>query len=388
MMRRQTGSSKSRAAIIILFIGFLACGILYPRVISNVGASFEPAGTPKPKASVPAKATVTAPRFTDFSHGGKQHSRLSCNSCHKFPTANWKHVRKESDAFPDVTDYPRHESCLKCHRQEFYTTARPRICSICHTNPGPGNSARYAFPNPRELFDLSAKGKQAVSDFGITFPHNKHIETAAPDPKVPAEESCVACHQTYQPQGKSEDEYLTKPPEKLGDAFWLKKGTFKTTPISHATCFTCHSPDTGILPEQANCAACHKLGEKPLPPDFDAKLAAAIGDLDKITLALWRRRDSSGVFRHEFPSHSELECANCHNIAAIDTTNALTKKVRITSCNMCHITETSDDGGILNFEIDARKKDAAFQCVKCHITFGKMPVPESHIKAIAALSGK
>jgi hypothetical protein len=55
---------------------------------------------------------------------------------------------------------------------------------------------------------------------------------------------------------------------------------------------------------------------------------------------------------------------------------------------MCHITETSDDGGILNFEIDSRKKDTSFQCAKCHIAFGRMPVPESHIKAIAALSGK
>jgi hypothetical protein len=396
------GRQQNTAGLIItvMFLGFALSGLFYPRVSSQTKIPVQaPAATPKPKTPLPAKPS----KITDFPHDRAQHSKLACNSCHTFPSANWKHVRKESEAFPDVTDYPKHESCLKCHRQQFYRGAKPGICSVCHTDPGPGSSARFPFPNPREKFDQSAKGKQAVSDFAISFPHDKHIEIVsrneitggellrasfAPKRGPTGEESCAVCHQTYQPQDKSDDEYVTKPPEKLGDGFWLKKGTFKTAPISHAACFTCHSPDTGILPAQTNCASCHKLAGKPLGADFDAKLAATIGDLDKITLDAWRKRDSSGVFRHEFSAHSELECANCHNAAAINTTDAATKKVAITSCNTCHITETSDDGGILNFEIDERKKDAAYQCVKCHITFGKMPVPESHIKAVSALSGK
>jgi len=385
-------------ALIIVFLGFALYGFLYPRVISKTST---PAATPKPKT--PALAPAKAVRFTDFDHDRAQHEKLACNSCHKFPSANWKRVRKESEAFPDVTDYPKHESCLNCHRAQFFGSPKPNICTICHTNPAPGKSMRHPFPNPREVFDLSAKGKNAVSDFAVAFPHDKHIGIVSESqavrgdfirasfkssPKPPGEESCSVCHQTYQPQGSSDIEFVTKPPEKLGDGFWLKKGTFKTAPISHAACFTCHSPDTGILPAQNNCAACHKLAEKLPVTDFDAKLAAAIGDLNKITLASWRKRDSSGTFIHEFSAHSDLECASCHNAAAINTIDALTKKVPITSCNMCHITETSDDGGILNFEIDARKKDTSFQCAKCHIAFGRMPVPESHIKAIAALSGK
>jgi hypothetical protein len=118
--------------------------------------------------------------------------------------------------------------------------------------------------------------------------------------------------------------------------------------------------------------------------DFDPKLAGITGDLDKITLDAWRKRDSSATFRHEFSSHADLECATCHNAVTLDTTNAASKKVAVTSCNMCHITATTDDGGILNFEVDARKKDANFQCVKCHISFGRMPIPESHLKAITA----
>lgn len=386
----------SGGVITLAFLAFALSGVFYPRVASQSKVPVAPV-TPKPKPT--AAGLVNTAKFKDFPHERAAHNKLACSSCHTFPSANWKHVRKESEAFPDVTDYPKHESCLKCHRQQFYGSPKPSICSICHTAPGPGNSSRFPFPNPRETSDQSAKGKQAVSDFAIAFPHDKHIEIVsrheiADEPflrasfsrnrSLPGEESCAVCHQTYQPQGKSEDEYVTKPPEKLGDAFWLKKGTFKTAPISHATCFTCHSADTGILPAPTNCATCHKLAEKAPLADFDAKLAATMGDLDKITLAAWRKRDSSGVFRHEFSSHAELECANCHNAAAIKQGDSLTKKVPITSCNMCHITETSDDGGILNFEIDARKKDAAFQCVKCHITFGKMPVPQSHIKAVTA----
>jgi hypothetical protein len=71
----------------------------------------------------------------------------------------------------------------------------------------------------------------------------------------------------------------------------------------------------------------------------------------------------------------------------MNTTDFKTKKVAILSCSPCHITATSDDGGILNFEIDSRKTNAKFQCVKCHLSFGGAAIPESHIKAIAVQAG-
>ncbi len=337
-------------------------------------------------------------KFSSFPHG--KHKQ-SCNSCHKFPSANWKSVRKKGTAFPDITDYPKHESCLNCHKQQFFGSgSKPTICSICHTNPSPNNSSRHPFPNPREIFDKSPKGKTAVSDFAISFAHDKHIEIVSQNSnpieqnsnaifananfKRAGEESCKVCHQTLQPQDKSDNEYFTKPPAKLGDAFWLKKGTFKTSPIGHTTCFTCHSTDTGILPAPGNCAACHKLKPNAPKSDFDAKVAAPMKIGDKIMLTSWRNRDSSSTFRHEFSSHADLECATCHSVSKINTLFAKTKKVDVLSCSPCHITATADDGGILNYEVDARKKDAKFQCVKCHLSFGKLPIPESHTKAIAA----
>jgi hypothetical protein len=382
----KTQIPRSCSMILVLLFG-LGFGMFYfPRSEAKITES---------KAEV---ITENQQKYSSFPHS--KHKQ-DCDSCHKFPSSNWKKVRKE--AFPDITDYPRHESCLSCHRQQFFGSgSKPMICSICHTRPSPNNSSRHPFANPREIFDLSPKGKTAVSDFGVSFPHDKHIEIVSRNVnpfepnrnsavlfikanyKRAGEESCRVCHQIYQPQDKSNDEYLTKPPDKLGDAFWLKKGTFMTSPIGHTNCFTCHSTDTGILPAPNNCAACHRL--KPTEPrsDFEAKVAAPMKISDKITLTSWRKRDSSGTFRHEFDSHKDLDCATCHTVEKMNTLDFKTKKVNVLSCAPCHITATADDGGVLNYEVDERKKDAKFQCVKCHLSFGKMPIPESHTKAIAA----
>ncbi len=341
-----------------------------------------------------------APKYSEFPHDSKAH-QLACSSCHNFPSANWNTVRAAPAAIPDITDYPKHESCLNCHRQQFFRGARPAICSICHTNPSPRDSARHPFPNPREIFDASPKGKQAVSDFEISFPHAKHIDivTAAGATRSTfrnasfstgrmAEESCSVCHTTVHPQGSSTEEYVTNPPATLGDGFWLKKGTFKSVPLGHTACFTCHSQDSGIAPPPSDCATCHKIKQAAPAADFDAKLAARIGVMDRITLDAWRKRDSSGTFRHEFPSHTELSCDTCHNVQTMNTLDAKTKRVGVASCSMCHVTATVDDGGAMNFEVQSRKANAAFQCTKCHVVFGSNPIPPSHIQAIIESGGK
>ena len=348
------------------------------------------------------KPTPKKLRYSEFPHDAKAH-RLDCGTCHKFPTDNWNKVRPEKEAFPDQTDYPRHESCLNCHRQQFFQGAKPAICSICHTNPSPRDSSRHPFPNPREIFDQSPKGKTATSDFVVAFPHDKHIEIVSgqssgrvsfinasynANHRLAAEESCSVCHKTADPIGKSKDEYLTPPPAKLGDGFWLKKGTFKTAPIGHTTCFTCHSTDTGILPAPQTCSACHTLKPPMHPVDYDAKLAVTMAIPDKVTRDTWARRESAGTFPHEHFAHGDLSCSTCHNVLTMKTEVPATRRVSIAACATCHATPTSDDGGVLNYEMDQRKKSAVFHCAKCHVTYGKLPVPDSHVKAIAAATGK
>ncbi len=358
---------------------------------SSVRVSANPDPAPKP---TPRKA-----KYSEFPHSEKAH-KLECNTCHKFPSDNWNKVRTGDAAFPDVTEYPKHQSCLSCHKQQFFRGTPPKICSICHTKPSAGDSSRHPFPNPREVFDLSKKGKTATSDFVVGFPHDKHIEIvsstgsrsgtfvnasfAMPDRRRAGEESCKVCHQTMMPVGTSDDEFVTKPPPNIGDAFWLKKGTFKTAPIGHTTCFTCHSADSGLLPAPETCSACHQLKPPQPKSDFDPKLAAKmIGD-NKVMTDAWSIRHSAGTFRHEFVAHVDLDCSTCHTVATMNTADPLTLKVNISSCATCHVTSTTDDGGALNYEMDKRLADAKFQCVKCHITFGKLAVPASHSDAIAA----
>jgi len=60
-------------------------------------------------------------------------------------------------------------------------------------------------------------------------------------------------------------------------------------------------------------------------------------------------------------------------------------KVPVRSCggaDGCHITATTGDGGILNFEIDEKKKNPGYVCTKCHVIFGKEAIPENHPQAI------
>jgi hypothetical protein len=319
-------------------------------------------------------------------------------------------VRKEGEAFEDVTDFPVHASCLNCHHAQFFSGARPAICTNCHTNPSPRDSTRHPFPNPREIFDKTPKGQTSFSEFQINFPHDKHIDLfgrANPGSGTDAgartlraswrnsvviqnNESCSNCHQTYMPQGDSDDEFVTAPPKDLPeDAFWLKKGAFKTTPTSHETCFTCHTADSGLKPAQADCATCHQLRPSvEARTDFDPRLAATMGIKDKTLLEKWRRREA-GRFRHEWISHAELACAACHDVTKMNTLDERTKKVPVMSCGGagtgCH---TGEPDSALNEAVAKKRTEPNFVCTKCHVVFGRDPVPVSHLNAVQTTQPK
>jgi len=346
-------------------------------------------------------------RFSHVTHVTTQ--KLSCDSCHKFPTKNWKGVRKGDAAFADVAEFPEHSACLNCHRPQFFARERPApaICSNCHVNATPSDTSRFLFPSLGDISDPLKQKRDVVREFAINFPHDKHLDvvglnspswpprsgfitvTWQEKPKVATEpKSCPVCHQTYQPQGKSDEEYVTKPPKDLGDKFWLKKGTFKTAPNSHAVCFTCHNADLGIEPGPSACDVCHKFAAiQPAPKtDFDPKLAETIGVTDKTVLTAWGQRISSGAFRHEGGEHPNISCVNCHNVPTMNTVDMNSLVVPVRSCGGaegCHVTATADDGGILNYEVDQKKAKPVFVCTKCHLSYGKEAVPESHVTVIS-----
>lgn len=410
-----TLSNHLKLRIITLFVFFLFGSFAYTQFssfASNVTAESPQRNKQRritTQQKKPAPKPTPAPKYSKFSHSVPKH-QMACDACHKFPTANWKTIRKETDAFPDVTDYPKHESCLNCHRQQFFRGARPVICTICHTNPSPRDSSRHLFPNPYEIFVTSKKAQTKDSDFRVSFPHATHQDlfgynerktddnskarfvNASFKHQQNNESSCATCHQIYQPQGDGNDEYVTKPPKDLGDSFWLKKGTFKTVPTNHANCFTCHAQEGDIKPLSSDCATCHKLDIKPPQTDFSQKLVEKMSVTDKLITDKWARRESSATFRHEWFSHTELACSTCHNTATMNTADSKTMEVPVLSCggggSGCHVTPTTDDGGVLNFEIDQRKTNPSFMCAKCHINYSNAPIPTSHTNAITELNKK
>lgn len=408
-----------------MLLSIVAAAFLYAFLICTAGTSASSGVWQRSRPKRTPAARETGRDYSRFTHNNPSHKQ-ECDSCHKFPSSNWKQVRKVDEAFPDVTDYPEHSSCLACHRQQFFSGATPSICRVCHVDPSPRNGARQPFPNPRETFDASAKGQSEFSEHTVYFPHDKHegmFGQAQPpfgpgrgrrlvrtsfqpgdvardqDTQATKNSSCSKCHQDYKPQGESGEEFVTKPPKDLAEgAFWLKKGTFKSAPQDHALCFTCHSQDGGLTPAATDCATCHKL----LSPaqlvargethgDFDPKMAAAMGITDKTTLEKWRRREVM-KFRHEWIIHADLSCTDCHNTAKINTLDEKGPNVAVLSCggagSGCHVTATSNEGGALNAELDEKKAQAGFQCTKCHVLSGKGPAPESHINALAEIKNK
>lgn len=398
------------ASLLILFSPLIPTG-------ANTSLAIEPQKRQQPRRPQKKTTTPKKPRvdYSQFSHRTHvEAQKLTCDSCHKVPSKNWKEFRKGDAAFPDVTDFPEHASCLGCHRQQFFARERPApvICANCHVNNSPRDTSRFLFPSLVDVIDPLLKRRDFVSEFSVGFPHDKHIDVVGLNvprgddmralfvnvsvqekKKDASPASCPVCHQTYLPQGNSSEEYVTKPPKNLGDNFWLKKGTFKTIPNSHTTCFTCHNADSGVAPEPKDCNVCHKLSSAigGVKFDFDQKLAGDMGITDKVILARWRRRISSGAFRHEGGEHPDLNCMSCHNVATFNTLDLKTLKVPVRSCggaDGCHVTATTDDGGILNFEIDQKKKDPAFVCSKCHVIFGKEAMPENHPAAIPTPAAK
>ena len=347
--------------------------------------------------------------YTKFSHTTAAHRKDACASCHQSPSDNWARVREKDAAFPDITDYPEHASCLSCHRQQFFRGARPAICSVCHTAVSPRASARFPFANPAEAFARSEKGKREASEFGINFPHDVHQDVMARAPAPDeglvrfarasfAEEtakpaakpnSCSVCHETYVAHAAAAPTATPDEVEKNVAAPTLPAGLLKTTPTGHDSCFNCHWQDGGERPLSSDCAGCHKLlpngstRPEPAGKDADPQLAARAGYTAPSAVRKLLRRDSV-VFAHEEERHREIDCATCHTrIPALSTLDETTLKVPVLSCGAgtsCHI--GAKPKKILNEEVDKKLADPNFRCAKCHYNLGRAEKPpRSHVEA-------
>ncbi|MGI8654010.1 MAG: cytochrome c3 family protein [Pyrinomonadaceae bacterium] len=425
--------------VVLVFFAVLAAGLfIFPRSASNASelnnpseSNIDPPPAPSPQQRfnrqtnrrrgsirMPGRAGVSYSKFTHDVPGHGGGAKDSCASCH----------RVASQAQPDVKDYPNHESCLNCHRQQFFAGARPMICTVCHTVVSPRSDARFAFPK-------TAASSQ--SQFADIFPHRKHLSSSTrtafaklPDATKKAlsvQDTCVHCHKT---NNANLERVAASWPKK---SFVPTPGTFMTSPAGHASCVDCHwkaaAPNEKTAyavyePYINSCAECHRnalLKPRTTTAASDASKNAAAEkngtaaakfvpvsshhnvDAPALPAAFasvseaWSARISP-KFQHAIPSfdakpkddpHRSTGCTDCHKkVSQVDSLETFRLKengVQLAACVDCH----GDKGGkskvaAIARELKAREQDPKFECVYCHSTnLGtKIDGFDDHYKAI------
>jgi hypothetical protein len=299
------------------------------------------------RTPAPQRPTID---YSKFSHSTKKHQD-ACNACHKVPTANWKQLR----LFPDVSDYPDHSACVSCHRNQFFRSARPVICSVCHVRTSPRDDARLEFRNlNRQL------------QFTIEFPHDKHQDVIA---RTLRRDSLVRANHVFAADEKPYNNCTichaprTTPPKSPStgwlDGYSPDQLTFKSAPADHSSCFNCHWK--AQQPVSSNCNGCHKLATPFTRTDLPLRISMKF------------KHDGGGEKKNHV-----AECTTCHiNITRVAMIRGLKPDVPITSCTECH----NRDGlrQDLNKELVAIDKNKEFVCSYCHTSnVGRKDAPASH----------
>jgi Cytochrome c7 and related cytochrome c len=321
----------------------------------------------------------SATKYSAFLHSSEKHKGLACNACHKVPT-NWTAKRE----FPDVADFPNHDACVRCHRQQFFARQSlvgtgPAICSVCHLRSAPREEGRFVFGKPNAA-NQSIKPKDE-RQFVIEFPHDKHqnvIASARPDrspdkavnfirasffkpeaddEKKPDYNNCSICHQ---PNNSVNMVSLVRPRE--GDP--APNRFFKTIPHSHDTCFNCHWKNQ--KPTGDDCAGCHKAAATFIGVESPPR--------------------KSAMFSHEGGKGEHvMECTTCHiNITRASTLRGLTPDVPITICATCHKdNKKTTYPKITTIEEEFEQLKKTGSCTYCHTAeVGKKKPPASHEAAV------
>jgi Outer membrane cytochrome MtrC/MtrF-like, domains II/IV len=321
-----------------------------------------------PPARSKQTATAAAAKYSVFLHSSDKHKGLACNACHKIPTA-WN-ARRD---FPDVADFPDHDSCVRCHRQQFFTrqafsNSGPTICTICHLRAAPRADARFAFGKPNN--SSQALKPKEERQFTIEFPHDKHQNVIAAlqswprsafkhasfsplEEQKPDYNNCSICHATN-------NSSIDRPAVRGADSFEPPRGTFKTAPATHDACFNCHWKNQ--KPAGADCSGCHKPAATFVPPIYPKRISA-------------RFSHEGGKGEHV------LECTTCHiNITRASSLRGLTPDVPIAACTACHKDSrktTYPKAVTIEEEFEQFKRTGA--CTYCHTAdVGMKKAPASH----------
>ncbi|HYW74052.1 MAG TPA: hypothetical protein VE961_23720 [Pyrinomonadaceae bacterium] len=323
---------------------------------------------PRPPATQTQAPKGSAAKYSVFQHSSEKHKSLTCDACHKIPTA-WNAKRD----FPDVADSPGHDACVRCHRSQFFSGqamsgSGPAICTVCHLRAAPREAARFAFGKPNAASQtLKSKDER---QFTIEFPHDKHQNVIAnlrprqsratllpvsfaQDTKKPDYNNCTICH-------RRNDELLIAELGVTADPADQSRKFFKTVPHSHDACFGCHWKNE--KPVNSDCAGCHKAATPFVP--------------------LLAPRRISARFSHEGGKGEHvLECPTCHiNITRAATVRGLTPDVPIAACTTCHQdNKKTTYPKVKTIEEEFAQYQKTKECVYCHTSeVGSKKPPASH----------
>ena len=333
--------------------------------------------------------------YNDFSHGIAAHRKQSCNSCHKSPTglSNAETADGAAYKFPDITDYPTHDSCIDCHRQQFFRGARPAICSVCHTKVSPRDAARFPFEKPNQTSEFDVRFRHDIHQDiiagnlknsplrdGATAAHFVNAKfTFSADDKKTEYNNCAICHASA--KEKIYDTTAREPrlvalemglvASAHSEKIIAPVGYFKTLPSSHASCFNCHYSEQ--KPIRTDCAGCHILS---------SQTVADSNVVERLSLKFNHdQKTEAGTNPHD------RECSSCHvRITQSADLRALNPDVPIFACsakgNGCHSDEIKGEVDRRGEDLLARQASAQHKiqnCSYCHSGYvGAFQVPESH----------
>jgi hypothetical protein len=420
--------TKSHPLTVAILVAIAAAPFVYQQESSAIsGPQRQRQVRRRPVAPKSDKAADKYSNFTHESHGKNSrdaHARnLKCNACHTIPSA------AEPDKVAAVTkpsvalDYPYHDSCLRCHQQQFYRGDRPAICTVCHNRVAVRLTSRDVYPQ----FPSPRRGDIMAREFPGYYPHGLHqslmalnqqpardsegslilrrvsFSSAAPD-KVPPKDICASCHFS------DERGPMTLPLKGIPSEDTLKRievDTFKSIPgfreaNAHASCFNCHWQ--AQKPTKDDCDGCHVSKS-----DYAArKLAVTQPPAFSTSAIKWFENWPTGLpkrfslkFRHDTHSISTdgktesnnhgVGCTTCHiNIAQMTTLNIPKADVQITSCAPCHTQmnyaiPVGNGDRVTIFDEMSRKSDTSksYTCVACHATvIGREQPPCTHYSVI------
>lgn len=266
----------------------------------------------------PTDATYASSSFTHTAH-----TSGACSDCHRglfHPTA------PPAKPVPAVAKLGTKDNCLTCHDG----TTAPKTCSICHTAVHKASGECDACHTMKSWSEPVALNASVPMKACLTcHPQLKDVtlESSTFSHAAHKAETCINCHdKQLHPSKKS------------------------STPVSKASCLTCHDGTTA----SKTCSTCHKAAHA----DFgECSLCHTEKNWTMVSAAEAAKRG----FDHPFPlngGHATLKCASCHKTFGTGKAAAALP----TKCVGCH----------------GDRHNGLTDCTRCHTTSGWTPANFAH----------